>query len=343
MELVDDFKLLRPSSIISVPRLLNRFGGAITAATVDQPGFKGALSRHVVNTKLANIKNPDITKRTNKHAVYDRIWSRKVAAGLGLDRCEIICSGSAPLDPTLHTFLRVALANHTFQGWGMTETYACGLAQPSGDYATGTCGGVAPAYELCLLSVPDMDYLVTDKPQPRGELLIRGKALFREYYKNPEETAKNFTEDGWFKTGDIATVDPLGRFAIIDRRKNVLKLAQGEYISPERIENVYLSACPFLAQAYAHGDSVQTFLVAIFGVQPDIFAPYASKILGREISATDMKALQEACVEPKVKAAVLKELDKIGRKNKFAGYERVRNILLMIEPFSIQNELLTPT
>jgi long-chain acyl-CoA synthetase len=188
-----------------------------------------------------------------------------------------------------------------------------------------------------------MDYLVTDKPQPRGELLLRGNTLFDGYHRNEEETQKAMTKDGWFKTGDIATVDAMGRFTIIDRRKNVLKLAQGEYISPERIEGVYLNGCNYLAQAYVHGDSVQTFLVAIFGVQPDTFASFASKVLQREVSATDLNQIRAAAAEEKIRQAVLKDLDRIGRKNKFAGYERVKNCRLYLEPFSIENELLTPT
>lgn len=208
---------------------------------------------------------------------------------------------------------------------------------------TGTCGGIAPGTEACLLSVPDMEYTVDDKPFPRGELLIRGPCVFKEYFKNPEETAKAFTDDGWFKTGDIASIDDLGRFQIIDRRKNVLKLAQGEYVSPERIEGVLLSGCNYLAQAFVHGDSLQTFLVAIVGVQPDIFAPYASKILNSKIEATDMAAIRAACADEKVKVQVLKDLDKVSRRNKLMGYERVKGVRLEVEPFSIENETLTPT
>ncbi len=343
LALVDDLKLLRPTVFSSVPRLFNRFGGAIREATVAQPGVKGALSRHIVSTKLKSLNPPDHPAATNKHALYDRIWGRKVAAALGLERTEAMVSGSAPLDPTLHQFLRVVHGNHFLQGYGLTETYAITLAQIEGDYSVGNCGAVAPVVECCLASVPDMDYLATDMPQPRGELLIRGNSLFSGYYKDEGETQKSMTSDGWFCTGDICTVDARGRFQIIDRRKNVLKLAQGEYISPERIENVYLSHLSFLSQGYVHGDSVQTFVVAIFGVMPDVFAPFASKVLGKTIAATDTQAIAAACRDPKVRKAVLKELDRVGRKNNFAGYERVRNCYLYLEPFTIDNELLTPT
>lgn len=341
LELVDDLKQLRPTTFASVPRLYNRFGGVIKAGTLDAPGFKGTLSRHVVKTKTANLK--DKNNPRNTHMLYDRIWGRKVTAALGLDHAQTLISGSAPLDPNLQQFFQVVTGARVMQGFGMTETYALGMGQHMSDFATSRCGGVSACNEACLVSVPDMEYTVDDKPYPRGELLIRGNNVFKEYYKNPEETQKNFTEDGWFKTGDIAMIDELGRFSIIDRRKNVLKLAQGEYVSPERIEGVYLSNLNYLGQGFVHGDSLQTSLVAIFGVQPDIFAPFVSRVTGSNISATDIQALKLACQDKKVKAAVLKDLDKVGRKNKFAGYERVKSIHLAVEPFTIDNETLTPT
>ncbi|KAH0399728.1 acetyl-CoA synthetase-like protein, partial [Aureobasidium melanogenum] len=343
LELVDDFKLLRPTSLISVPRLFNRFGGAIKTATVESSGVRGALSRHVVSTKLATLNNPDPKQATNKHAFYDRIWGKKVTAQLGLDRVRAMVSGSAPIDPSMQQFMRVVFGNNFMQGYGLTETYAIACSQIDGDMTAGNCGAVMPTSELCLMDVPDMEYFASDKPYPRGELMVRGPTVFREYLKNPEETQKAILLDGWFRTGDICSVDELGRFKIIDRRKNVLKLAQGEYISPERIENVYLGNTTWFAQAYVHGDSDRAFLVAIFGIQPDTFAPFASKVLGKQLGATDIKALEAAAQDVKVRHAVLKELDKIGKKNKFNSYERVRNVRLMVEPFTVDNELLTPT
>ena len=343
LELVDDLKLVRPTAFNSVPRLFNRFGGAIRTATTEAPGFRGAMSRHIVSTKLANLADDEAASATNKHMLYDRIWGRKVAAAIGLDRTRTMISGSAPLDPSLHKFLRVVFGNHFLQGFGMTETYAVGLAQIDGDQTTGNCGAVAPTHEVCLLSVPDMEYLVTDKPHPRGELLIRGSTLFTEYYKNEEETKKSFLPGGWFKTGDICSIDDKGRVKIIDRRKNVLKLAQGEYVSPERLENVYLAALTYLATAYVHGDSLQTSLVGVFGVAPDRFSEFAAKVLGRPIKADDMQAIAAACKSETVRKAVMKDLEKVGIRNKFAGFEKVKACALKIDPFTIDNDLLTPT
>lgn len=116
LELVDDLKLLRPTGFTSVPRLYNRFGGSIKAATTEATGIRGALSRHVVSTKMQYLKNPDSATATNKHALWDRVWGKKVVSALGLDRARFMVSGSAPIDPSLHQFLRVVFGNHFFQG-----------------------------------------------------------------------------------------------------------------------------------------------------------------------------------------------------------------------------------
>ena len=342
LSLIDDMKLLRPTGFNSVPRLYNRFGTAIRAATIEASGVKGSIGRHVINGKLAAMKLPP-GKATNKHALYDRIYTPKIASALGLQRARGMVSGSAPLDPSLHQFLRAAFGINFIQGYGLTETYAIATAQIEGDMTAGNCGAMAAGMEACLQSVPDMDYLVSDSPNPRGELLLRGNARFKEYYRNEAETAKAIDEDGWFRTGDIAEIDSMGRISIVDRVKNVLKLAQGEYISPERIENVYMANSSLIAQAYVHGDSTQAFLVSIFGVDPATFAPFCSQVLKKKIDPVDLDAIKVAAKDVRVRQAVVKELDKIGKKNKFNSYEKVRAVHLEIEPFTIENELLTPT
>lgn len=341
--LVDDMKILQPTGFISVPRLFNRFNGAIRAATVEAEGFKGALSRRVVETKKASMRAP-AGKATNKHFLYDRIWTPKVRDAVGLRRARALISGSAQLDPDVQEFLQAAFAVEFHQGYGLTESYASGTIQLSADFETGNIGPPVAAMEVCLESVPEFEYTVNDRPHPRGELLLRGAAVFKEYYKNADETAKAVEKDGWFHTGDIAEIDALGRLRIIDRKKNVLKLSQGEYISPERIENVFLGNTSIISSAYVHGSPKESALVAVFGIDPENFANFASKTLGGPaIAHTDANALAAAARDQKVRAAVLKVLDDIAKSHKFNSFERVRNVHLAIEPFTIENNLVTPT
>ncbi|KAK2682564.1 ANL, N-terminal domain [Fusarium oxysporum f. sp. vasinfectum] len=294
--LVDDMKILKPTGFISVPRLFNRFNSAIRTATIEADGVRGALSRRVIDTKKANMRLPP-GKASNTHFLYDRIWTPKVKAAVGMDRVHSMVSGSAQLDPDVQEFLRAAFANHFAQGFGMTETYAVGSIQARGDFTTGNIGGPMCCVELCLESVPEFDY----------------------------------------------TVDKMGRFKIIDRKKNVLKLAQGEYISPERIENVYMGSTNLINAAYVHGDGTQSSLVAIFGIDVENFAPFASKILQETIAPNQVADLRLAANDPKVKAKFLKVLDGIGKKHKFNSFEKVRNAHLEIDPFTIDNGLFTPT
>jgi len=104
-----------------------------------------------------------------------------------------------------------------------------------------------------------------------------------------------------------------------------------------------MSSCAYLGQAFVHGDGIQTSLVAIFGVQPDTFAAFASRVLKTNIGPTDFNAIRAAASDAKVVKAVLRDLDRAGKEHKLAGFERVKSIRLFLEPFSIENGLLTPT
>ena len=118
-----------------------------------------------------------------------------------------------------------------------------------------------------------MNYLSTDS-EPRGELCVRGENLFKGYYKRPELNKEVIDEYGWFHTGDVAKILPNGCVKIIDRKKNIFKLSQGEYIAPEKLENVYLKS-PFISQIFVHGDSLKTFLVAIITLDEGVVQNWA--------------------------------------------------------------------
>ncbi|KAJ8099418.1 eukaryotic long-chain fatty acid CoA synthetase (LC-FACS) [Lipomyces tetrasporus] len=339
LQILEDLLEVRPTAFTSVPRLLNRFESAIKDKTVNAVGWRSSIARHGLSVKLQSLADGH---GPNKF-IWDRLISKKVRANAGMDRVACIVSGSAPLAPDSHQFLRAAFAVPISQGYGLTETHGGCLVGQAADFTTGHCGPPTVTTEVCLKDVPELDYYVTDKPWPRGELLIRGTSVFREYYKDKARTREAIDADGWFHTGDVAAIDELGRVYIIDRAKNFFKLAQGEYVAPEKIENAYLAGCPLVQQLFIHGNSLEAYLVAIGGVQPLAFAPFVSKILDRHISPSDEAALQEACEDPRVIEVVLAEFEKVAKDMNLQGYEKVRNLKLMVEPFTIENDILTPT
>ena len=125
-----------------------------------------------------------------------------------------------------------------------------------------------PCLEWMLEEIPEMNYFKTDvdeqgRSAPRGEICVRGTNVFSGYYKNPEETSAAFDSDGWLHSGDIGVRMPEnGALKIIDRKKNLFKLAQGEYIAVEKCESI-CSMSQFVAQIFIYGDSLQSYLVAI--------------------------------------------------------------------------------
>ncbi len=119
--------------------------------------------------------------------------------------------------------------------------------------------------DVKLIDVPEMGYFTTDNP-PRGEISIKTPEMIDRYFKDPEVTAKKFV-DGYFLTGDIGMVDSSGKITIIDRKKNIFKLSQGEFVSPESLENLYSGASHLIDQIYVYGSSLHSNVIAV--VVPD--------------------------------------------------------------------------
>ncbi|CAA7267913.1 unnamed protein product [Cyclocybe aegerita] len=338
LRLLEDAQALKPNFFPSVPRVLNRVYQAAMVAG-NAPGLKGTIFKKAVQTKLDKLHaTGEVT-----HALWDRLVFRKIQAVLG-GNIQLCTSGSAPISIEVMDFLKIALACEVAEGhYGLTENCATtAKSWPLDSTASGTVGPAQPVNEIKLVDVPAMGYTSEDKPNPRGELCVRGVNCFTTYYKDEKNTKEAVDEEGWFHTGDVGEVDSVGRFKIIDRVKNIMKLAQGEYVALEKIENLY-SSTPLIAQIFVHGDGLQSYIVAVIVPDPIQLAAIASPLLGKKISPEDTPALAAACKDERVVNHVMGVITKVAQQNGLKGFETVKRVYLSLVPFSIDNNTLTPT
>ncbi|NWQ74434.1 ACSL1 ligase, partial [Columbina picui] len=265
------------------------------------------------------------------NSFWDKVIFRKIQASLG-GKVRLMVTGAAPVSASVLTFLRAALGCQFYEGYGQTEcTAGCSLSVP-GDWTAGHVGAPMPCSIIKLVDVQEMNYLAA---KGEGEVCVKGPNVFRGYLKDPEKTAEALDKDGWLHTGDIGKWLPNGTLKIIDRKKHIFKLAQGEYIAPEKIENVYLR-CEALAQVFVHGESLQAFLVAVVVPDQDILHSWAKR-KGFEGS------YEELCKNKDVKKHILEDMVRVGKESGLKSFEQVKDIVVHPEMFSIENGLLTPT
>lgn len=177
-------------------------------------------------------------------------------------------TGSAPMEKDVMDFLKICFCAPIVEAYGLTETTGVTTLVDNRDRITGHVGGPIDCCKIRLKDIPEMSYLSTDKPYPRGEICVKGPNIFQGYYKRPDKTAEAFDEEGWFRTGDVGQVFPNGTVKIIDRSKNIFKLSQGEYIAPEKIEQV-LCLSPAIAQCFVYGNSLKNSCVCVIVLEED--------------------------------------------------------------------------
>ena len=331
--LLEDIEELKPTVFLSVPRLWNRIYDKVMA----QVNSGSVVARYLFNTAYASKKaamDAGDMSGGRMGAFWDRLIFSKIKEKLG-GEVRLLGTGASPIGKEVFEFMRICFGAKVIEGYGMTET-ACAISMTDPeDLVVGHVGAPCPCNEVKLFDVPEMKYTNQDVPFPRGEVCVRGPNIFKGYFKAPEQTDEVLDKDGWLHTGDIGMWLPNGRLKIIDRKKNIFKLAQGEYIAPEKIEAVY-QRCPFVAQSFIHGDSLKPQLVAVVVLDPEVLLPWAKENgLGADLAAL--------CDNPVVKREVFQKMLEEGRSARLKGFEQVADIHMVVEPFSVENGLLTPT
>ncbi|PSC70142.1 Long chain acyl-synthetase 4 [Micractinium conductrix] len=330
-----DIRALQPMLFSSVPKIFERFESTTLEKLKKASPSQRRLYDFAFKAKLAAIKaGPPWDKLAS--AVFDPLVFKEISRGMLGDRIRVVSSGGAPIATHVEEFMRVCGCAQFVQGYGLTETCAATFVtygkEPSHMY---TVGPPQPTFQVRLEAVPDMDYDPLGEP-PRGEVLVRGGGLFSGYYKDEDETRKALDAEGFFHTGDVGELTPCGALRIIDRRKNIFKLSQGEYIAVEKIEGV-LSESPLIDQVWVHGSRYESCLVAVVVPAKGKLQAWANE------QGIQTAGWGELCGDSEVRRLLQKEIDTVGKQGGLKSFELPKAIVVACEPFAVANNLLTPT
>ncbi|KAJ1723599.1 medium-chain fatty acid-CoA ligase faa2, partial [Coemansia biformis] len=334
-KLIEDLRDLQPTVFVGVPRLFNRIQDRVLSTIRLKGGLPAALFQYAYSAKKSNLRRGLVG-----HWLWDRVVFKPLREKFG-GRLNLIVSGSAPISPETLEFLRCCFSCCVVEGYGLTETIGPTAVTLIDDIEPGNVGAPIPSALMKLRSVPELGYTVDDAPHPRGEILIKGAHIATEYYRQPEATREAFTSDGWLCTGDIGTVDDRGRFHVIDRRNNLFKMAQGEFVTPERIENVLMDHF-VVNQAFVYGDALQSSLVAIIVPDDKLFPMFLQSKGVLPAHPAGPVNLEDLCRSHRAREEVVAELALWAKAHDLRGFEIPKHVRLLATPFE-KLDLLTPT
>jgi len=288
--LFEDIRIVRPTQISAVPRICEMLY---------------QLYQVEVERRASDSADPAALK----HEIMREI--RQTTLGGRVIACSF---GSAPLTTDLRDFMVACLGIPLDENYGCTELQAV-------TFNNRIVPDFIRAYKLD--DVPELGYFKTDKPYPRGELRVQSKNMMLGYYKRPELSASMFDEEGYYKTGDIMAEIGPDQLIYVDRRNNVLKLAQGEFVAISRLESLYTNGHPVIRQVFLYGTSERSYLIGV--IVPNEATLKLMDIVG------DEKA---------IKATLREAIKEIARMAELNAYEVPRDFIVEHEPFSAENGLL---
>jgi len=319
-----DANYFKPTLMCAVPLILERIYKSIVDTMRRQGWAVEELFHYFVQYKMKWQDRGFDTPLLNKTLF------RKIRYFLG-GKVRLMLSGGAPLSPDTHSLTRTCLCVPLMQGYGLTETTACATVMSPQDRTTGRAGAPLMNVRIKIVNWEEGNYLVTDKPHPRGEIHVGGRNVAMGYYLNEEKTREEFyEEDGfrWFKTGDIGQVEADGVIRIVDRKKDLVKLQHGEYISYGKVEAI-LKTSPMVENICLYADPNYTFAVAV--VIPSV----------SEVSKLSSLPINEAIEQPEVQNAIVKHLEKYGVSMGLEKVECPQKVFLTLDEWTPDTGLVT--
>ncbi|KAF2748751.1 acetyl-CoA synthetase-like protein [Sporormia fimetaria CBS 119925] len=321
-----DIREFRPTILVGVPQVWETvkkgiIGKVEAGSAITKNVFWGAFSakQFLLNSGLPGS------------GVLDAVVFNKVKEATG-GKLRILLNGGGPVSKETQRFLSVAITP-MISGYGLTETCAMGALMDPLAWTDQALGEMPVSIEMKLVDFADAGYFTNSKP-PQGEIWIRGGSVTSGYLELESETKEAYTEDGWFKTGDIGEFDNKGQLRIIDRKKNLVKTLTGEYIALEKLESVYRSA-PVVANICVYAAEDQAKPVAIiFPAEP------ALKKMAADLGVQGSH-LEELVHDKKIINAVSRQLQDAGRKAGLAPFEIVQGVALADEEWTPQNGFTT--
>ncbi len=315
---------VRPSIMCSVPRFWEKVYAAVQDKFSSMKGIAGKLARRAC--VIGRRRNVDYVRLGKKvpmwlemqYRFYDKMVLSKVRRTVGIENGNIFPTAGAPLSDNINEFLR-SCGIPIVYGYGLTETTATVTCFDFIGYEFGTVGSLMPDIQV--------------KLGAENEILVKGGTVMKGYYRKPEETAKVFTEDGWFRTGDAGKLNEQGALILTERLKDLFKTSNGKYIAPQALET-RLSEDKYIDQVAVIGDQ-RKFVTAIIIPAYEALKEYAAQ------KQIQYRNLEELVKNQKIYALISERIEAL-QKN-FAGFEQVKRFTLLPRAFSMENGELTNT
>lgn len=323
-----DLQEFKPTIMVGVAAVWESVRKGVLAKVKQQP----ALNQRIFWTAFAAKKS--LNSFHLPGGMFDFVF-KKVKEATG-GHLRMVMNGGSAISKDAHVFISTLIAPMLL-GYGLTETCANTTLMGMDTKNFDTVGPLVGSVTCKLLDVEDAGYFAKNN---QGEIVLKGGPVTRGYYKNEEETRKAFTEDGWFRTGDIGQWTDAGDLQIIDRLKNLVKTLNGEYIALEKLESIYRSNSNVLNLCvYADQNRVKPIALVI----PNETA--VKQILKEEKVYSDSelksKTMAHLCDDPKVNAVVLKSILMTGKSQGLKGIELLQNVVLLDDEWTPQNGYVT--